>query len=138
MKATLSLFFVLGVLTFGFHPAEAADTNQLAGFRLIVELQDGSKIIGKADDENYQFHSDVLGEMKLSLERIRSIECQTKTNSVKLTTSSGDVLSAQFGMKEIRIETTFGNIRLPASLLKGIQVSPMVRLSKSRPGLIAI
>jgi hypothetical protein len=28
----------------------------------------------QAGDENYQFRSDVLGEMKLPLERIRSME----------------------------------------------------------------
>jgi hypothetical protein len=37
-------------------------------------LQDGSKLIGQAGDENYQFRPDVLGEMKLPLERIRSME----------------------------------------------------------------
>jgi hypothetical protein len=52
----------------------SADTNQPTNFRLTVELQDGSKLVGQAGDENYQFRSDVLGEMKLPLERIRSME----------------------------------------------------------------
>jgi hypothetical protein len=37
-------------------------------------LQDGSKLIGQTGDENYQFRPDVLGEMKLPSERIRSME----------------------------------------------------------------
>jgi hypothetical protein len=115
--------------------AAAIDTN---GFRLVVELRDGSKLVGKAGNENYQFRSDVLGEMKLPLERIRSIECQPGTTSIKLTTSNGDVLSAQFAMKEIRIEAAFGNVRLPANLLKQIQVSPVGGPSKNHSGLVAL
>lgn len=137
MKIILRFLWTLSVTAFCLSHANAAltDTN---GFRLTVELQDGSKLIGKAGDENYQFRSDVLGEVKLSLGKIRSITWQTKTNAVKLTTSKGDVLLAQFAMKGIRIETAFGNEKLPASQLKGIQVSPMGRLAKSRPGLIAL
>ncbi len=41
----------------------------------MLELHDGSKIIGKNGDDNFQFRSDILGEMKLPLERIRSITC---------------------------------------------------------------
>ena len=137
MNATLRLLWILSVTTFCLSHANAAatDTN---GFRLTVELQDGSRLVGKAGDDNYQFHSDVLGEMKLPLGKIHSIECQAKTNSVKLTTSNGDVLSVQFTMKAIRIETAFGSVKLSANLLKRIQVSPMGRLSKSRPGLVAL
>jgi hypothetical protein len=139
MKKMPCLFFVLGLLTLGIRSVQAADANQPAGFRLTVELQDGSRLVGKAGDETYQFRSDVLGEMKLPLEKIRAIECQPKTNSVKLTTASGDSLSAQFAMKEIRIETAFGNVKLPANLLKRMQVSAAtVKMAKIRPGLIAL
>jgi hypothetical protein len=49
----------------------------------------------------FNFYSDVLGEMKLPLERIRSIACQPKTNSVQLTTVNGDTLTAQFVTKVV-------------------------------------
>ena len=138
MKSTAKLFCAFSFVFFCLSAVEAADTNRPAGFHLTVELQDGSRLIGKAGDENYQFRSDVLGEMKLPLGKIRFIECQSKTNSVRLTTSSGDSVSAQFTMKEIRIETAFGNVKLPANLLRQIQVSPMGGPAKSRPGLVAL
>src|ERR1017187_5932455 len=107
MKVIVHLFCVASILVFSFHraPAAPAATNQPVGFRLIIELQDGSKIIGKNGDDNFQFRSEVLGEIKLPMERIRSIECQPKTNSVQLTTVNGDTLTAQFVTKVVRVET---------------------------------
>ena len=92
---------LLAVLLSGFHQLQSASaaTNEPAGFRLIVELQDGSRIIGKGVDDAFKFHSDVLGDMKLPLARVRSVECQPRTNSVKLTTSNGDTVAARFAMK---------------------------------------
>jgi hypothetical protein len=114
MNAILRFFCLLTVLVLGFHKLQAAPaaTNKPTGFRLTVELRDGSRIIGKSGDNAFKFRSDVLGDMKLPLDRVRSVECQAKTNSAKLTTSSGDTLAVQFAMKEIRIETSYGDVKL--------------------------
>jgi hypothetical protein len=140
MRAFLCLFLVCGVLGSCFNPLQAgpAATNSPTGFRLIVELQDGSKIIGKSGDDNFQFRSDVLGEMKLPLERIRSIECQPKTNSAQLTTANGDTLTAQFVTKVVRVETAFGGVKLPVNLIRHLTVSPAGKPGQMRPGLVAL
>jgi hypothetical protein len=103
---------------------------------LTVELQDGSRIIGASDDAIFKFHSDVLGEMKLPLEKIRAIECQAKTNLAKLTTPSGDALTVRFAMKEIRVETAYGDVKLPIALVKNLRVSVRGRIGRPRDGLI--
>jgi hypothetical protein len=140
MKVIAHLFCAAGILVFSFHraPAAPAATNQPAGFRLIIELQDGSKIIGENGDENFQFRSDVLGEMKLPLEHIRSIECRPKTNSVQLATVNGDTLTAQFVTKVVRVETAFGSIKLPVNLIRHLTVSPAGKPGQMRPGLVAL
>jgi hypothetical protein len=140
MSASLRLLWVSGILIFCFGSISGTpvSTNQPTGFRLIIELQDGSKIIGKNGDDNFQFRSDVLGEMKLPLERIRSIACQPKTNSVQLATVNGDTLTAQFVTKVVRVETAFGNFKLPGNLIKHVQVSPMGKEGQTRPGLMAL
>jgi len=76
--------------------------------------------------------------MKLPLERIRSIACQPKTNSVQLTTANGDTLTAQFVTKVVRVETAFGNFKLPVNLIKHVQVSPMGKPGQTRSGLVAL
>ncbi len=140
MSAFLRLLWVSGILVFGFVSIRSApvSTNQPAGFRLIVELQDGSKIIGKNGDDNFQFRSDVLGEMKLPLGRIRSIACQPKTNSVQLATVNGDTLTAQFVTKVVRVETAFGNFKLPVNLIRHLTVSPAGKPGQMREGLVAL
>ena len=139
MKVTLRLFCVLGILTICLPRTEAAPaTNQPTGFHLTIELQDGSRIIGKSADPAYQFHSDVVGEMKLLLERIRSIECSAKTNSAQLTTTNGDTLTVQWATKEVRVETAFGNFKLPANLIKRVQIFAIGKPGQMRPGLVAL
>jgi hypothetical protein len=139
MKVTLRLFCVLGILTICLPRTEAAPaTNQPTGFHLTIELQDGSRIIGKSADPAYQFHSDVVGEMKLLLERIRSIECSAKTNSAQLTTTNGDTLTVQWATKEVRVETAFGNFKLPANLIKRVQIFAIGKPVQMRPGLVAL
>ena len=140
MNTSLRFFCLLAVLALGFYKLQAAPaaTNGSAGFQLIADLSDGSRVIGKGGDDAFKFRSDVLGEMKLPLERIRSVECQAKTNSVKLTTSSGDTLAVQFAMKEIRVETAFGNVKLPVALIKNVRVLAMGTAGKARPGRVAL
>ena len=140
MNAILRFFCLLTVLVLGFHKLQAAPeaTNEPAGFRLTVELRDGSRVIGKGGDDVFKFRSDVLGDMKLSLDRVRSVECQAKTNSAKLITSSGDTLAVQFAMKEIRIEAAFGSFKLPVSLIKSVRVSVLGKIGRPRDGLIGL
>jgi Sialidase, N-terminal domain. len=139
MKANWRIPGFLVGLMLCLHCANAAktSTNQ-TGLRLTVELQDGSRIIGKNGDETFQFRSDVLGEIKLPLEKIRSIECQPKTNLVKLTTANGDTLAAQFTMKEVRVESAFGNFKLPVNLIRRVQVSATGKSRTDRSGLVAL
>ena len=131
---------VLSILAFCTHQTHAAPaaTNQPAGFRLIVELQDGSKIIGKNGDDNFQFRSEILGEMKLPPERIRSITCQPKTNLVQLATVNGDTLTVQFVTKVVRVETAFGSVKLPANIIRRMTVSPVEKPGQMREGLVAL
>jgi hypothetical protein len=140
MKAILCLLCTLSLVSSCFHHAQAAPaaTNQPVGFRLIVELQDGSKLIGQNGDDNFQFRSDVLGEMKLPLERIRSITCRPKTNSVQLATANGDTLTAQFVTKVVRVETAFGGVKLPVNLIRRLMVSPAGKPGQMREGLVAL
>lgn len=45
-------------------------------------------------------------------------------------------LSAQFATKEIRLEAALGNVKLPAYLLKRIQISEMGSSPGARSGLV--
>lgn len=135
MKANLRFFYAACFLTLGLAQTHAASTNS---FRVTVELQDGSRVVGKSGDEKFQFRSEILGELKLPLEQISSIECQPKTNSAKLKTVNGDTLAVVFAMKEIRIETSFGNIKIPVGSIRRLQVSAAGMSGRTKRGLVAL
>src|ERR1700677_4365484 len=130
-------FFILTI--FGFICVQAGPTKaeQPAAFRLTVELKDGSRVIGTSQEKHLKFSSDSLGEMRLPLEKVRFIESLTKGNQAKLITASEDSLVVTYGMKEIRVETAFGEVKLPVSLIKSMRVSVV---GKGRPmdGLIGL
>ncbi len=112
--------------------------SQPAEFRLTVELWDGSRVIGKSLDDSFRFNSDTLGKTKLPLQKIRSVEYQTKTNLARLTTSSADSLAVEIATKEIRVQTSFGKVSLPVSLIKNVRVSRLGVIGRPKDGLIGL
>jgi len=140
MKTYPSFALGLSILWFGLTVSSAAlvVTNQPTDFRLTIELRDGSRIVGKAGDDAMLFRSDILGDIKLPIERIRSVECPVKTNAVQLTTIKGDTLTAQFVTKVIHLETAFGKLKLPVDLVQHMQVSPLGIVGQNRLGLVAL
>jgi beta-lactamase regulating signal transducer with metallopeptidase domain len=109
-----------------------------AGFRLTVELRDGSRVVGKSEADHFQFHSDTLGDLNLPLEEIRTVESQAETNIVKLATASGDSLTARYAMPDIRLETAYGEVSLPVALIKSVRVSVLGKIGRPTDGLIGL
>jgi hypothetical protein len=115
--------------------ALAADTNPPP--RLTVELRDGSRVVGQAAESTFKFHSSLLGDLKLNVKNVRSIDC-VKTNSAKLTTANGDALSGWFGSPELRVITGFGRVELPVNSIRRAAVSLASNSAQTREGLVAL
>lgn len=113
----------------------AADTNPPP--RLTVELRDGSRVVGESVEKSFKFHSDLLGDMKLAVKDIRSVEC-VATNSVKLATVNGDSLTVAWVDAEIPIKTSFGKVVLPVSTMQKMNISQGGKLNFSSEGLVAL
>ncbi len=124
------------LLTISSRPAVAAEKP--AGFRLTVELRDGSRVVGLGRDKKLEFRSPVLGELKLPLEKIRFVEAQAGTNRYKLTTASDDSLLVAFTMDEVRVETAYGVVKLPAGMIKTLRVSVHGGAGRPTDGLIGL
>ena len=119
---------VTGVfLSVNFSSAIAVDTNPPP--RLTVELRDGSRVVGQAADSTFKFHSPLLGDLRLAVKDIRSIDC-VATNSAKLTTPGGDVLTVWFVNSEMRLIASFGKVELPVDSIRKLTVS-----ATGKPGL---
>lgn len=138
MKTMLRLFCALCIAAFCLHHPQAApaSTNETS-FRLTIELRDGSRIVGKSLDDALRFRSSVLGDLKLPLENIRSIDGVT-TNLAKLTTANGDVLTGWFIASVLRAETSFGKTELPVKLIRSVRISSMNKVGQLPSGLVAL
>lgn len=128
---------VLGFLLPVFFSGVAA-AGPAVSFRLTAELCDGSRVIGTAKDSRLEFGSETLGELKLPLEKIRSVEAAGKTNLVRLTTAAGDTLSVKFLSEEIRVEASYGVVSLPVGLVKNLRVVAVGGPGRPQDGLIAL
>ena len=131
------LFCILGVLSFcscAIQATRAADTNPP---RLTIELRDGSRVVGTGVEKYLRFHSALLGDLKLEVKDIRSVE-SVSTNATKLVMASGDNLAVSSADSEIAVKTSFGNVKLAVDSIRKITVSATGRFTARRPGLVAL
>ncbi len=105
--------------------------------RLTVELRDGSRVIGMSEQEYLHFHSESLGDFKLAVKDIRSIEFAF-TNLAKLKTSKGDVLTVQFSGASFPVKTSFGKVELAATSVRRVTVSGARGTVLHPDGLVAL
>lgn len=106
--------------------------------RITAELQDGSRVVGKPESETMTFQSPLLGEIKLPLARIRWIEWTAKTNTALLKAVNGDELSVTPTAKELRVKTSFGDVKLPTAALRRIGVTTRGGPVDLKQGLVAL
>ncbi len=131
--ALLGLLMLAG----GAWPVSGASTNDNNTLRLTVELRDGSRVVGRDADKTLAFHSVLLGNLDLAVKDIRSIECLA-TNTAKLTTTSGDVLTGGFAKSELNLQTGFGKVGLPVASIRRLTISATRTSGKPIDGLVAL
>jgi hypothetical protein len=129
----------LGLLIFAgcVRPDQTAAKDDTAAVRLTAELRDGSRVVGQGVDKTFAFHSVLLGNVELAVKDIRSIECVT-TNSAKVTTTGGDVLTVGFAQSELKLQTGFGKLELPVNSIRHLTVSVLHAGAKPIDGLVAL
>jgi hypothetical protein len=113
----------------------AADTNPPP--RLTVELRDGSRVVGESVDKNLKLRSALLGDFKLSVKAVRSVEF-TKTNAAKLATVNGDSLTVAFLDANIPVKTSFGQVNLATDSIRKLSVAVTIPTGPQRNGLVAL
>jgi len=139
MKTVLRLFYVLGMWGFGIYRSQAAPvaTNG-SGFQLTIELRDGSRVIGKVPNETLDFHSATLGDLKLSWAQIRAIQYAAHSDTARLTATNGDAIRVKPAADTLRVETSYGENKIPIKLIESIKVSAAINPGQLPDGLVAL
>lgn len=123
---------VIALVLFAHSIGLAADTN--LPIRLTVELRDGSRVVGESVGKNFKFHSALLGDIKLPVKNVRTVDC-VATNSAKLTTVNNDSLTATILDSEISVKTSFGKVDISLNSIRKLSVTPAIA-GGQRPGLV--
>ena len=111
----------------------ATDTNPPP--RLTIDLQDGSRIVGTSPDKYFEFRSALLGDLKLEVKNIRSVECLS-SNVTKVATVNGDSFTVSFADSKLPVKTSFGKAELETSSIRRLTVSAQGGFP-GLPGLVA-
>jgi len=86
--------------------------------------------------DGFKFNSALLGDLKLEVHDIRSVEC-VSSNSAKLTTANGDSLAVSFVDSEFAVKTSFGKVDLQVDSVRKFSVSAG-GAGAHPPGLVAL
>jgi len=114
-----------------------AGADTVTPAQLTVELRDGSRLVGQSTEKHFKFHSDLLGDLKLPVTAIRSMDC-TATNEAKLITTRGDTLTVSFADSDFDLKTSFGKVTITVATLRHLSVSGSGLTGAHPPGLIAL
>jgi hypothetical protein len=98
MRKNCLRMMVCGLLSF--NCVLTADTHSPP--RLTVELLDGSRVIGTSTAEKIEFHSALLGDIKLEAKDICLVERVT-SNQAKIATVNGDKFQAELELDELAV-----------------------------------
>jgi hypothetical protein len=135
IRAVFGLVLFLALLSS--QPAVAGSDGTNLPCRVTYELRDGSRVIGQSDDDFIRFHSPLLGDLKLAVPEIRTVEC-IATNSATLTTTQGDTLTVSFADSRLTARTSFGKIKLSVDSIRKLTMSTGGMGGARRPGLVAL
>ena len=135
IRAVFGLVLFLALLSS--QPAVAGSDGTNLPCRVTYELRDGSRAIGQSDDDFIRFHSPLLGDLKLAVPEIRTVE-RIATNSAKLTTTQGDTLTVSFADSRLTARTSFGKIKLSVDSIRKLTMSTGGMGGARRPGLVAL
>lgn len=90
-----------------------------------VNLRDGSRVVGTLLTDPLAFRSEVLGDFKLPAARILSLEWPQQDEApARLKAINGDELLVKLVTHELRLKTSFGELKFSPALVRQLQLGP--------------
>ena len=137
-KISCTVFCALNFLASSFASSTGGSVNtNSTDVKLIVELHDGSRVVGQSVEKSFKFRSALFGDLKLAVKDIHEVEC-VSSNAAKLVAANGDVLTVWFINTKIAVNTGFGKVDLAADSIHKFTVSATGSSGLHHPGLVAL
>jgi len=134
-----ALRFVLFLLVIGCLGADTAfdkEDEKKSPLRLILDLSDGSHIMGSPTRETLPFQSS-LAKVNIPLKSISAIQFKGDRETVKISFQNGDQLQGVLNLDAIEVTTLFGKVSIDMHHITSLRVSNNGSLATSvREGLL--
>lgn len=109
-----------------------------ADVKVSIDLQDGSRVVGRPGSEKLECISPLLGKLQLPFSQVRLVQWTPKTGVAKLRTVAGDEFQVKLAAAELPVKTAYGSVKVPAAMLRRMQVSVYSGPADLRRGLLAL
>ena len=103
-------------------PATATEKVNEAPLQLMVNLTDGSRLVGETALTRLPLRSEVLGQLEIPLARIRSVTFSPNHESATLTLVNGDRIDGVISAADLPLRTLFGPVKILTVLVQDIRV----------------
>jgi hypothetical protein len=135
----LILLCCVGLLSFWCSGTSLAAKERIAQTNFVsVDLRDGSEIIGQVISEKLLFESSLLGKFELSVKSIHMIEWDANGPEAWLEATNGDRLQVKLPAPDLRLNTSFGEAKLPIKTVRRLTVKGVATSSEMRQGLLGL
>ncbi len=122
MKSVLTALVVVLAAAAGAESAkDEAGGKPPATPQLLLELSDGSRIVGAPASDHVKLQSDTI-KVDLKLDLIRTIEFDQEKQQAQVKLSNGDRLSGQLSPANLDLNTSFGKITVPLALVRRMDI----------------
>ncbi len=135
MKTSIACLTLVS-LTLLSGPAQAAPDAVVTHASL--ELRDGSRVVGVFAAKTLAISSASLGELKLPVESIRTVEWPADKPVAALVATNGDKFSVELRLTDLPLASSFGDIKVPVAKIRSLRFWTDVGGRSRVPGLVAL
>jgi len=122
MRVSTVSAFVLLALVVSAGPTLAEPAPDTPALRLVVDLTDGSRVLGTANIKTLPFIAK-YGKMDLVMSEVASIELAEDRERAKITMKNGDRLQGVLDIGDLKLQTLLGEISVPIRHVSRIAVT---------------
>ena len=107
-----------------------------ASQKLMVELQDGSRVVGETDLPTLTLTNEVVGLMNVPLAKINFVQLTGSNGVGRVVLSNGDQLQGILRAPALKLQTAFGPVTLAFNLIRQLRVASAAGNLRMADGLV--
>ena len=114
-----------------------AEEAKTAPPQLVINLSDGSRIVGTAELPALAVRSETLGRIEIPLKKVRGVKFDANHEAATVTLGNGDRMQGAIGVESVAMRTLVGRVTIPLNVVRDLAVTAAPTDAGLREGLVA-